>query len=88
MLCASKHEPHLFARGAELRRINRDAGQPVVSAAVLLPRHELDPGHCTKFAGIKFEIASPRSDPLRQDAQLPATDGSEHVAHAVIETEA
>ena len=32
--------------------------------------------------------AAARSDPLRQDAQLPATNRSEHVAHAVIETEA
>ena len=60
----------------------------MVSATVLLPRHELDPGHRAEFVGIKFEIASPRSDPLRQDAQLPATNRSEHVAHAVIETEA
>src|SRR5439155_10922227 len=81
-------EPHVFARGAELRRFDCDAGQPVVSAAVLLPRHELDPGHRTKFAAIEFEIPPPRSDPFRQHAQLSAPDGGEHVAHAVIESEA
>jgi len=82
-----KRKPHLLTIGAEDLRRDEDYGQPAVGRPVIGLRHEFEAGKVTEGTLVIIEDLSPTRHPLIEDLELCAADGSQDVAHAVVEAD-
>ncbi len=80
-------QAHILAGGAEFVRVDGDHRKPAVVPAPGRFGHEVDARQVAQRLMVGFEDLPLAAHSFRQHPQLPATDGGEDVAQAVVVTD-